>query len=435
VVFAGVALTLLTVGVGYVAHLVRSFDTPEFKRSILDRASASVGTRIEARKVDISLLQGLTLEGVTIANPPPFGGSLVTADAFVLRYSLWSLLSGRLELANLSVEKPALNLAMDARGVFNYEKLSGSNATSSTSSAGTLPIELVISKLSLKGARIVMRDPRAALLKVEGADLSSSVRLAGASVEGEGTLRIAVLNLADSFFVRGVSAPLKASNGALALAPVRAVLAGGDVRGDVKVQLQNRFHFGTKLTVTGAQLQKLLEEAKAAQTASGTVAADAAIEGSGGLATLKGKGQIQVKGCKVSHAPLMTLVATALRIPELAHPDFDECRTTFTLGGGRLVTPSLSLKGPSLQIAGHGVTSLESLSIDYDMTLALRETLLKRIPAQELRAAFKDRGDGFATLDFKVTGTTSAPQSDLAMRLGKGAAESGLKKLLHGKIF
>ncbi len=434
-VFAGVALTLLTVGVGYVAHLVRSFDTPEFKRSILDRASASVGTRIEARKVDISLLQGLTLEGVTIANPPPFGGSLVTADAFVLRYSLWSLLSGRLELANLSVEKPALNLAMDARGVFNYEKLSGSNATSSTSSAGTLPIELVISKLSLKGARIVMRDPRAALLKVEGADLSSSVRLAGASVEGEGTLRIAVLNLADSFFVRGVSAPLKASNGALALAPVRAVLAGGDVRGDVKVQLQNRFHFGTKLTVTGAQLQKLLEEAKAAQTASGTVAADAAIEGSGGLATLKGKGQIQVKGCKVSHAPLMTLVATALRIPELAHPDFDECRTTFTLGGGRLVTPSLSLKGPSLQIAGHGVTSLESLSIDYDMTLALRETLLKRIPAQELRAAFKDRGDGFATLDFKVTGTTSAPQSDLAMRLGKGAAESGLKKLLHGKIF
>jgi hypothetical protein len=434
-VFAIVALAFVALGIGYVAHLVRSFDTPEFKRSILDRASASVGTRIDARKVDISLLQGVTLEGVTIANPPPFTGNLVAADAFVLRYSLWSLLSGRLELARLSVEKPVLNLAMDARGVFNYEKLGGSTPTSPAPSTGALPIELVISKLSLKGARIVMRDPKAALLKVEGADLTSSIRLAGALVEGAGTLQIATVNLADSFFVRGVSAPLKASNGVMALAPVRAALAGGDVRGDVKVQLKNGFHFNSKLTLTGAQLQKLLEEAKAAQTASGTVTADATIEGSGGVATLKGKGQIQVKGCKVSHAPLMTLLATALRVPELAHPEFDECRTTFTLGGGRLVTPSISLKGPALQVTGHGVTNLDSLSIDYDMTLALGEALLKRVPAQELRAAFKDRGDGFSTLDFKVTGTTSAPQSDLTTRLGKAAAESGFKKLLHGKIF
>jgi hypothetical protein len=433
--FAGVALTLLALGVGYVAHLVQSFDTPEFKRSLLDRASASAGTRIDARKVDISLLQGVTLEGVTIANPPPFTGSLVTAEAFVLRYSLWSLLSGRLELAKLAVEKPVLNLAMDARGAFNYEKLGGSAPASSTPSTSALPIELVISKLSLKGARIVMRDPKAALLKVEGADLSSSVRLAGASIAGEGSLRIAVVNLADTLFVRGVSAPMKASNGALALAPVRATLAGGDVRGDATVQLQNGFHFTTRLTVSGAKLQKMLEEAKAVQTASGTVMADATVEGSGGVTTLKGKGQIQVKGCKVSHAPLMTLLATALRVPELAHPDFDECRTTFTLGGGRLVTPSISLKGPALQVTGHGVTNLESLSIDYDLTLALGQALLKRVPAQELRAAFKDRGDGFSTLDFRVTGTTSAPQSDLAMRLGKGAAESGLKKLLHGKIF
>jgi len=115
--------------------------------------------------------------------------------------------------------------------------------------------------------------------------------------------------------------------------------------------------------------------AKASQTASGTVAGDATLEGSGGIATLKGKGQVQVKGCRVTHAPLMSLLAVVLRLPELAHPDFDECRATFTVGEGRLVNPSLSLKGPSLQLTGQGVTNLESLAIDYTMTLALGETL------------------------------------------------------------
>jgi uncharacterized protein involved in outer membrane biogenesis len=287
----------------------------------------------------------------------------------------------------------------------------------------------------LSGARVVVRDRRAAFVKVEGADLSSSVRLSGASAEGDGTLRIAVVDLADTFFVRGVSAPLHGSQGVLTLAPVRAGLAGGEIRGDATVRLQGGLRFAGKLTVKGAQLQTLLAEAKASQTATGTVAGDATLEGSGGIATLKGKGQVQVKGCRVTHAPLMSLLAVVLRLPELAHPDFDECRATFTVGEGRLVNPSLSLKGPSLQLTGQGVTNLESLAIDYTMTLALGETLARRIPAQELRAAFKDRGDGFSTVDFKVTGTASAPHSDLAMRVGKAAAESGLKKLLHRKFF
>ncbi|MFI5184862.1 MAG: hypothetical protein ACHQNV_10715, partial [Vicinamibacteria bacterium] len=74
VAFLCVAVALVTLGAGYVVRLVRSLDTPEFKRSLLDRASAAVGTRIGARSVDISLLRGVTLEGVTIANPSPLAG-------------------------------------------------------------------------------------------------------------------------------------------------------------------------------------------------------------------------------------------------------------------------------------------------------------------------------------------------------------------------
>ena len=426
-------LALLALGTAYVVHLVRSLDTPEFKSAILNRASAAIGARVQARKVAVTVLHGVTIEGVTIANPAPLRGDLLTAEALVLRYDLSSLLRGRLEFARLSAEKPALDLVMDERGVFNYERLGGSGAASP--SAAGLPIELAFSKLSLGGARVVVRDRRATLMRVEGAELESAVRLARASVEGDGTLRVALLNLGDTFFVRGVSAPLHVSSGALKLAPVNSTLAGGHLGGDVEVRFQKGFRFVATLTVKDVQLQTLLQEAKATQGMSGTVVGDAVVEGTGGLATLKGKGQVRLDNCRVTRAPLMTLLATALRIPELARPDFEECRSTFTLGNGRLVTPSLTLKGPSVQLAGHGVTSLKSLAIDYDMTLALDEALARRIPAQELRAAFKDRGDGFVTIDFKVTGTTSAPRSDLAMRLGRAAAESGLKKLLRRKLF
>jgi hypothetical protein len=144
---------------------------------------------------------------------------------------------------------------------------------------------------------------------------------------------------------------------------------------------------------------------------------------------------MQVDDCRATRVPLLAVVATLLRVPELAHPELDECRATFTLGGGRFVTPSVSLKGPSVQLTGRGATSLTTFAMDYDMTLALGEALSRRIPVAEVRDAFRDRGDGFVTIDFKVTGTTAAPRTDLPLRLGMGAAESGLKKLLRRKFF
>lgn len=429
---AGVGVALVAGAAAYLAFLVRSFETPQFKRALLDRASASAGTRIQARDVELRLLQGVVAEGVTVANPPPFTGSLAAADSLVLRYDPWALLRGRLALTRLTMDKPALDLAMDSRGVFAYERLARARGTAPS---GALPIALVISKLSIDGGRIVVRDPRSALVTMEGADLDSSVRLASGSLEGDGSMRIATVRLGAAFVVRDVSAPLRASGGVLALTPVRATLADGRVDGEASVHLQKGFRYEARVGLKNAQVRKLLEEAQATPGMSGRLTAEARVEGTGGMETLEGKGQVQVEDCQVTRSPVMTLLATVLRVPELARPDFDECRATFTLGGGRLTNPSLSLKGPAVQLTGRGVTSLRSLAIDYDMTLALGETLVRRIPAEELRAAFEDRGDGFSTIDFKVTGTTSAPKSDLGLRLGKAAAESGIRKFLRRKLF
>jgi hypothetical protein len=328
---------------------------------------------------------------------------------------------------------------MDARGVFSYEMLGG-RSKSSSPPATALPIELVLSKLAIEEGRIVLRDSRAAFVKVEGVDLETSFRWGRSSVDAKGKAKVALLNLADSLFVRSLSAPIETSNNVVALAPLRGTLADGRIRGDAKLRLQKGFHFQLDLKVEGAQVRKLLEEAKASQQVSGLLDVEAALEGTAGLQTLRGKGRAHVSDCRVAHASLMTVLATALRIPELARPDFDECRADFSLGAGRLQMQTLSMKGASVQLTGHGVTRLDNFAIDYDMTLALDQTLLGRIPVRELRAGFEDRGDGFAAVAFKVTGTTTAPRTDLSARLARAAAVetagSELKKILkRQKIF
>jgi AsmA-like C-terminal region len=431
VVAGAVVLGAVLLGALYLVHLVRSVDTPAFRRSLLDRASAAAGTKVEARVVEVSLWHGLTLRGVTVANPRPFPGDLLTAEAFVLRYRLRSLLAGRMELSRLSLEKPVLTLAMDARGALNYERLGGARA-SGPGQGSSLPVALVLSKLSVEHGRVVVRDPRSALLTIEGADLDSALVLSGASIEGKGKVRVALANVGDSLFVRDIGAPLEASKGGLVLAPLEGTLAKGKVRGDVRVQLRDTLRFTANVTVEGAQLQKLLEEAKATQSASGRLNAQATVEGTGGVATLKGRGRAQVSECAIANAPVLTLLSTVLRIPELAHPELDECLADFTLGNGRLTTPSVRLKGRSMQLTGRGVVRLDTLALDYDMTLALDKTLLERIPVREVRAGFVDRADGFAAIDFTVAGTTTAPTTDLTTRLGKAAAVEAVQRGLKG---
>jgi hypothetical protein len=203
------------------------------------------------------------------------------------------------------------------------------------------------------------------------------------------------------------------------------------------VNLKDGFRFAANLEVKGAQVKTLLEEAKSKASVTGRLMAKASFEGSGGLPTLKGKGRAEIADCKVANARTLAVVAAALRLPELANPDLDQCLVEFSMAGSRVQTPVVRLTGKQIQITGHGMTNLDTSTLDYDMNLALGKELMNKITVRELRAAFRDRGDGFSTVDFKVTGTTVAPQTDLASRVGKAAATEaavgGLKKLFGKK--
>ncbi len=441
-VVVGALALLIVVGVGaYLAHLVRSLDTPEFKEAMLARARTTLGTDVQVKDLRVSLLSGVTLEGVTVANPAPFAGNLLTAKSFVLRYRLRPLLAGRFEIDDLVLSEPTVHLAMDARERFNYELLGGASPTPSdtTPTAGpkALPLEVELRNLAMEDASIEMRDHRKALLtRIEKASFRSRFSLTKTGMQGTGTATIGTVNLGDVLFIRAFSAPLEVSKESLRLTPIEGKIAGGSAGGDVTVDLKD-FRFKATLDVRKVDVATLLKEAGSSQAVTGTLGAKATFEGSGGLPTLVGQGRAEITGCKAANTRTLALLSKVLKLPELANPDFDECLVEFRLERSRLHTPVLRLTGKQIQIAGKGSMNMETSALDYNLTLALAAPLLNKITVPELRSAFVDRGDGFSTLAFDLTGTTLEPRTNLASKMAKAAAKeaavSGLGRLFGKK--
>ncbi len=433
-------LVVLVAGLGFFA--MRRLNPAELRKTILAQAKATLGTELRVDKMDISLLSGVTLEGVAIQNPAPFKGDLLTAQAFVLRYRLMPLLRGRVEVERLALEKPALALAMDQRGAFNYEKLGGAAAPKggSSASAGALPLRIVMKSLGVEDAMVVMSDAaKAQLLAVNDMDFRSAFEVSGGVAQGKGDVTIGSVNVADMLFVRKVEAPLTLSKEKVTLAPIRGDFGGGALTGGVTVHLKGGFRYTTEIALKGAKVKTLLEEAKSKAALTGTLTGNARFEGSGGLPTIRGKGSADIASCRAEGSRVLALLASVLQVPELANPDFESCHVEFQQTGNRFATPVVRMVGDAVRLTGAGTLNIDTSGLDYQMTLALSPKLFAKITRPELRGGFTTRDDGFAAIDFKLYGTTLEPKTDLLSRVGKAAAteaaKQGINRLLKKKIF
>jgi hypothetical protein len=334
---------------------------------------------------------------------------------------------------------------MDSRGTFNYERLGGARVPAPATRGGAVapgesapsivPLRVVLSKLSVDDGTVVVTDAtRSTLLAVEGLDVRSAFAVDAGVATGKGTVNARTLEVARRLFVRDVSAPLALTKESFTLSPVRGHAGGGELRGETSVRFKNGFRYVARLEVKDAEVKRLLEEAHSAALVAGRLEAEARFEGTGGLATLHGSGKGRITGCRVENNRSLALVSALLGVRELARPDLDVCRAEFTQVGARVTTPVLVLKGKALELTGHGSMNVETSVLDYDLTLALAPALFAKVTRPELRSAFHTRADGFSAIDFRVTGTTLEPKTDILARLGRSAAESTVKSVL-GRLF
>ena len=133
-----IVLVLILVGAG-VYFTNRYLQTPAFKEEVLKAARAALGTDVRIDNFLASLFSGVELRGVTIGNPAGFTGNLLTADAFVLRYRLLPLLSRRVEIEQLSLDKPVITLSQNEKNEWNYESIGAKGSATNTTPASESP--------------------------------------------------------------------------------------------------------------------------------------------------------------------------------------------------------------------------------------------------------------------------------------------------------
>lgn len=434
-----VGLVILTVCAG-IFFTDRYLQTAAFKESVLKSAHDELGADVRINELHASLFSGVELRGVTVGNPPGFTGNMVTAEAFVLRYRLWPLLSRRVEIEQLSLDKPVITLARDDKGDWNYEKFGAKDSAAKPESAGAKPaapakpagatsLDVVLSKLAIANGTVSMvSEKNEPLVTLGGINFSSSVSLIDNKLAGNGKAGIDKINLSNSLTVEKVGTPVMFDSDQVKLSALSGTLAKGALAGDVALKISNGFQYTVNLQVKDCDIATFFQEAGKKQVLSGTLKATVALTGTGGLPTIIGNGRAEIDNGQLTEIPVVNLLATVLQFDALHDLKFSECVVEFSISNNVMQTPVIRLTSPDIQITGKGSVALDTHALKHNLTLTLPKGALDRSPIEILNL-FAEQPDGSLALNIKVTGTYDHPKTDLGKSLLKGIGQQLLQQL------
>ena len=439
-----IVLVLTLVGAG-IYFTNRYLQSPAFKEEVLKAAREQLGADVRIDSFQVSIFSGVELRGVTIGNPAGFSGNLLTAEAFVLRYRLRPLLSRRVEIEQLSLDKPVITLSQNDKNEWNYESIGAKGgATNPTpsevkptpvapnpapaKSETATPIDIILSKLAItQGAVSLVSDKDKAIVKVDGINFSSAVSLIGNKLAGTAKAGIDEINLSDALFVEKVAASVTLGSDEVKLAPLSGKLADGTLAGDVAVNFSDGLKYTVNLQVKDADVAKLLQEAKTKPVMSGKLVATTTLAGTGGLPTIIGNGRAEIDGGQLMEIPILNLLATLLQMDALHDLKFSECVLEFSISNNVMQTPVIRLTSPQLQITGKGSVALANNMLNHDLTITFAKGALGAIP-KEILGLFTEQADGSLALSFHVSGTFNSPKTDLTTRIAQGLFQQLIEK-------
>lgn len=146
-------------------------ETPELGDAILARARDVTGLSLRAGSSRFSLRRGLSLEGVEASSRFPSGRYRVSAKAVVLRSRPSTLVSGRLQLSDVLLEEPGIDVVLglpsNPSPSLVPDREPSAEPARSTDTAGSdwLPVlltrvEVEVTAVELRGGTLVVRDRR-----------------------------------------------------------------------------------------------------------------------------------------------------------------------------------------------------------------------------------------------------------------------------------
>ena len=372
----------LVVSAGVAALFFVELDSPTLGRALLERTGAATGAKIEAAEFRLSLLRGLSLKQVRASGTAAGERYEVTLDRLIFAHRLLPLLSGRVWVDRVSLERPRVRLVETSRGPVTRKP------KAVAASSATLPLALHVAEIAVEDGEIVTATRR----------------------------------------VREIEATFQISKGRLDSRTVRFRTDEGPFEARVSADL-GKLPFSYRVTLDGVPLD--LNVVSGLSGRGGRFGpAHVALDGQGvgnEPRGLQGQGVLQLKAGTLPATPLLAAIEKTLGRTRIVGAAYKAAQTPYRVDDGRVTIERLRLEA---ETAGLDVGGSMGLEGSLDMNVAVRaprdHVRIAGVPPEVLDTLTDE--SGWVRVPLRITGTRLSPRvaPDMAA-LGAQARQGGAR--------
>ena len=409
------------------------------RAQIEESLTKALKTPIRITKIDFLPWRDLRAEGVIVPSSDQSETPLASAPSFGADYRFWPLLRGDLQLHSLVLDQPHLVWAQNADKKWVWpsaEKAAGPKLESLEEPEEPKKTkEKKKSSVSIAGLKLVegtveLLDPNRQPV-FHGSGVNADFTDFTEGVTGSATIAKLVWN--EKWVFENVTAKFRYSKGSVVLEELVGNSLGGSVRGNLEIRTsEDGSPFKADLEVRGVDLNLLAQAVGwSAGDVGGKVSGKINVAGkTKEFARLEGPGLLTIENGHLRKLELFESLAHALAFPELANLQPRETLVDFKLRDEKAFIDSLVLRTGTLTISSKGVARFDE-KLMLDSELLLPEQTYKTLP-DFAASNFTKLDDGQYRLEFKISGKTNAPKTDLAEKLIGGNLKDKVEDLLGG---
>jgi hypothetical protein len=478
-------LVVLALAVFIAPHFI---DLGSFKSTYLPLVEEAVHRRIDVGEVRLRLVPtpSIRLSDLKISDTPEFpSNTFFAAEQILLRLKLWPLLRGRLEVTELVLDKPVVNLLKQPDGTFNYADIAAKKARSANKREArksrpektlepTLLPPVLPARLRIRDGRFNLQTKGESPLSVEQVDLlleevsadrpipyRASFTYSGLeTIELEGILSYraaqAELQIRDNRLqIRDLVLPVEGIVSELAAVPRVNLTVGADqvqakpvydiltalglapadteIAGPLDLRLTVNGLSNNLVTQVRGKFRDLKINGKKALKGlfSGELLIKLPFGGGAAAHRLQGNGKLAARDGELTNVNLIEKIQRVTGVIGMSKQARQEAMTfqtlesEFTIAGGVAEFKRLYLVNPQLEVTGHGTMTLQKPVLDMRVDAALVSGASTRSNRSRLGAGFRD-STGRLVVPLRITGRVENPSVNLDSEkaLGRGVGEN-----------
>lgn len=401
---------------------------------------------VKFRKVAIELPSRLRVEGITTEETGSASQPKITAGELHGSLALQPLLSGDLEIRDVVLEQPSFDWPQNAEGRWVWP----SPEKVAKESKEPKPDEPKVEKpkaptVTERKERVLIRGVKVHRGAITLRNAQGQPELVAMELNADfseineeqlrGVLSASRLVWGEKFAVENLHAALSYTNGVLLLDGIEAEGFNGTLKGRYEMDTRKEGQpFKTHLELRRVDLNALTTTAGWGDgDLSGRLNGEVDLVGrTDQLARLEGPGKLAIEDGRFRTPEFFGVIADVLQLSELANLRPKEATAEFKLRDEKVFVEKMVVATDNLQLGAHGVARFDG-KLALDSQLIVTDRIARTLP-EFARGSFTKLEDGRMGLDFKISGKTDKPKTDLAEKLLGGKVQDKVSDLL-GSLF